>query len=285
MTTAPKSEAASPTSRATRCSARSVRRSCWAPTQLTLPRFPVHGANRPGSPRRPPRVPVSGARVLLRLSSPPGRIRSSSSTTSISRRSTAHTFLAEDDMFTLEHVANTAFFVRTSAPTFLPLGDGWWLQRYNVRCRCEPVARRSGVVRTRALIELVRREAADAVISSAPVRDQMAGSGGIGRGCTAAQLPDRESFVSGRRLDVARLQFSVGSSSSFIARHGLSHAISRARRQTSRTTRDSSSGFPSGIRLSSCPAAVRWSHADVDVPESLFDGTSCISARFGAQQR
>jgi hypothetical protein len=43
-----------------------------------------------------------------------------------------HTFLAEDDMFTLVHIERTtAFFVRTSAPTFYPLGDGWELQAFN----------------------------------------------------------------------------------------------------------------------------------------------------------
>ena len=41
-------------------------------------------------------------------------------------------FLSEDDMFRLEEVAGeTAFFRRTDAPTFSPLCDGWWEQRYN----------------------------------------------------------------------------------------------------------------------------------------------------------
>jgi Methyltransferase domain len=42
-------------------------------------------------------------------------------------------FITDDDMF--EHVANisfyTAVFRRTDAETFDPLGDGWWLQRFN----------------------------------------------------------------------------------------------------------------------------------------------------------
>ena len=43
-------------------------------------------------------------------------------------------FLKEDAMFRLlEVVDTTAFFVRTSAPTFDPYGDGWWLQNYNKR--------------------------------------------------------------------------------------------------------------------------------------------------------
>jgi hypothetical protein len=43
-------------------------------------------------------------------------------------------FLRADAMFELvEVVDTTAFLRRTTAPTFDPLGDGWWLQRYNVR--------------------------------------------------------------------------------------------------------------------------------------------------------
>jgi hypothetical protein len=41
-------------------------------------------------------------------------------------------FLCADEMFTLkEVVSTTAIFQRTSAPTFDPTGDGWWLQGYN----------------------------------------------------------------------------------------------------------------------------------------------------------
>ena len=43
-------------------------------------------------------------------------------------------FLRADDMFDLtEVVESTAFFRRTSAPTFPRLGDGWWTQGYNRR--------------------------------------------------------------------------------------------------------------------------------------------------------
>jgi hypothetical protein len=43
-------------------------------------------------------------------------------------------FLREDAMWTLlETVGKTAFFERTSAPTFSPVEDGWWLQNYNTR--------------------------------------------------------------------------------------------------------------------------------------------------------
>jgi hypothetical protein len=41
-------------------------------------------------------------------------------------------FLREDPMFTfLEAVGKTAFFERTSNPTFSPFEDGWWLQPFN----------------------------------------------------------------------------------------------------------------------------------------------------------
>jgi hypothetical protein len=42
--------------------------------------------------------------------------------------------LREDEMFRLDQVVQTtAFFVRTAAPLFDPLADGWWLQQYNKR--------------------------------------------------------------------------------------------------------------------------------------------------------
>jgi Methyltransferase domain len=41
-------------------------------------------------------------------------------------------FLKEEEMFELvEVVQQTAFFRRTTAELFNPLGDGWWLQKYN----------------------------------------------------------------------------------------------------------------------------------------------------------
>jgi hypothetical protein len=44
------------------------------------------------------------------------------------------TFLLEDDMFFLDSVVlTTAFFRRTSMPTFPPDGDHWWMQRYNIQ--------------------------------------------------------------------------------------------------------------------------------------------------------
>lgn len=41
-------------------------------------------------------------------------------------------FIKADDMFDLiEVIDKTAFFYRTNCPTFSPIGDGWWLQKYN----------------------------------------------------------------------------------------------------------------------------------------------------------
>lgn len=41
-------------------------------------------------------------------------------------------FLCGDAMFTLEEVVDTtAFFRRTAAPVFSPIGDSWWEQEYN----------------------------------------------------------------------------------------------------------------------------------------------------------
>ncbi len=43
-------------------------------------------------------------------------------------------FLCSDEMFHLDEVVRTtAFFTRTDAPTFDPVGDGWAQQRYNAR--------------------------------------------------------------------------------------------------------------------------------------------------------
>ncbi len=58
-------------------------------------------------------------------------------------------FLRRDAMFDLDEVVQTtAFFVRTSAPTFDPFGDGWWQQRYNAR----PLLRYTWREQTRKLL-------------------------------------------------------------------------------------------------------------------------------------
>ena len=54
-------------------------------------------------------------------------------------------FLKEDEMFTLDRVVcTTAFFRRTNAPTFDPLGDGWHLQKYNTKYFPVPVVDETG---------------------------------------------------------------------------------------------------------------------------------------------
>jgi hypothetical protein len=52
-------------------------------------------------------------------------------------------FLEADEMFELQEVVdNTAFFRRTSAPTFSPTGDGWETQQYNLRAFATSAAER-----------------------------------------------------------------------------------------------------------------------------------------------
>ena len=61
-------------------------------------------------------------------------------------------FLREDEMFRhVETVHSTAFLVRTAAPVFNPLDDGWWLQNYNkkrypVLAGLSPLERLKGTV-------------------------------------------------------------------------------------------------------------------------------------------
>jgi Methyltransferase domain len=74
---------------------------------------------------------------------------------------TVHTlfeFLRRDAMFHLDQVVGTtAFFTRTSAPTFDPFGDGWWQQNYNAR----PLLRYTWRERIKGLLPVpVQRRAA-----------------------------------------------------------------------------------------------------------------------------
>ena len=72
-------------------------------------------------------------------------------------------FLRRDAMFELEEVVGTTgFFTRTSAPTFDPLGDGWWQQNYNARTLRrytwrEKVRRRLPVLMRRNVARIKRR--------------------------------------------------------------------------------------------------------------------------------
>jgi hypothetical protein len=63
-------------------------------------------------------------------------------------------FLTEDEMFEPIHVeGNTAFYRRTSAETFNPEGDGWWLQRFNTRRLKQSTSRKwRGASRVRRLL-------------------------------------------------------------------------------------------------------------------------------------
>lgn len=74
-------------------------------------------------------------------------------------------FLSKDAMWRLDNVVDqTAFLTRTTAPTFDPLGDGWWLQGYNRRAVEGSVIQR---LRGRAPVALkrvwrrIRREVGD----------------------------------------------------------------------------------------------------------------------------
>jgi len=83
-------------------------------------------------------------------------------------------FLRADQMFELiEVAAKTAFFERTPAPAFDPLGDGWWLQGYNRRT----LFRFTWKDRVKAAIPrylrsaIQKREAFAPQVSAAPSRD------------------------------------------------------------------------------------------------------------------
>jgi hypothetical protein len=68
-------------------------------------------------------------------------------------------FCRADAMFeVLEVVRTTAFLRRTDVPVFDPLGDGWWLQRYNMRA-WPPLAGLPAAGRLKALIPLPLKEA------------------------------------------------------------------------------------------------------------------------------
>ena len=105
------------------------------PTQLTLPKFvfdePIDVALIDGPHGFPfpdleyyyfyPHVRTGGLLVIDDVHIPTIR--------------TLFTFLRDDEMWKLLEVVQgrTAVFRRTDAPIFDPLGDGWWLQRYNHR--------------------------------------------------------------------------------------------------------------------------------------------------------
>jgi Methyltransferase domain len=119
-------------------------------------------------------------------------------------------FLRRDAMFELDRVVQTtAFFTRTDAPTFDPLGDGWWQQKYNSR----PLLRytwRDGIRNlvpgsTRRRLSRMKREIslgspASAVQILAPQNGETVSDAGIVEG-TATMPPDSYLWVLARRKD------------------------------------------------------------------------------------
>lgn len=104
------------------------------PTQLTVPRYEFRGVldlvfiDGPHGFPFPaleyyylyPHIRAGGALIIDDIQIPSIRFLFS--------------FLSRDEMWDLDEVVdNTAFFRRTNAPLFDPLGDGWWLQGYNKR--------------------------------------------------------------------------------------------------------------------------------------------------------
>lgn len=65
-------------------------------------------------------------------------------------------FLKEDEMFELVDVVDqTAFFRRTAAELFSPVGDGWWLQKYNTN-RLEEMADTCSLEQVRSQLHLTQ---------------------------------------------------------------------------------------------------------------------------------
>jgi hypothetical protein len=121
-------------------------------------------------------------------------------------------FLRADAMFRLDEVAGTtAFFTRTEAPAFDPLGDGWNRQNYNARpllryawkqrvgsLAPEP-ARRAGLRLQRGM---AARAGAASVTILAPRSGEVVGAAGVVEG-TATLPADGCLWVLVHRRDVA----------------------------------------------------------------------------------
>lgn len=102
------------------------------PTQLTLPRhrfqFPVDAALIDG-PHAYPFPELEYYYVYPQLATGALLVVDDIHIPTVTR---LYDFIREDEMFSLvEVIGTTAFFRRTSAPTFSPVLDGWWLQAYN----------------------------------------------------------------------------------------------------------------------------------------------------------
>ena len=112
-------------------------------------------------------------------------------------------FLRRDAMFELKQVVQTtAFFMRTAAPVFNPLGDGWWQQRYNAhplfRYLWKDKIRRR--VPARIKRGLFRLKAGGSVKISTPREGDAVGAAGQVEG--SAELPaDSHLWILVRRKD------------------------------------------------------------------------------------
>ena len=119
-------------------------------------------------------------------------------------------FLRRDAMFELDQVVQTtAFFTRTSAPTFDPLGDGWWQQNYNSRLllrytwkdeikRALPASMRRSLARVKRKRSL--GSSAGDVDILAPQSGAIVADTGVVEG-TATMPPDSYLWVLARRKD------------------------------------------------------------------------------------
>lgn len=107
-------------------------------------------------------------------------------------------FLSRDAMFKLiEVVDTTAFFRRTNAPTFDPLADGWWDQRYNERLLMGYVWKEKA---SRLLNRLALTSRSPVKILS-PRHHELVDASGVVEG-TATPAPGSHLWVLARRKDL-----------------------------------------------------------------------------------
>jgi hypothetical protein len=112
-------------------------------------------------------------------------------------------FLERDRMFALDRVVHaTAFFTRTDAPVFDPLGDGWWEQGYNAK----PLARYTWRDRLRQaapapIRRKTRTRAGGAVELESPANGATVDATIQVKG-TAKLAPDSHLWILARRSDI-----------------------------------------------------------------------------------
>lgn len=105
-------------------------------------------------------------------------------------------FLRRDAMFELEQVVEkTAFFRRTNAVTFDPLGDGWWNQKYNAR----PLRRYGWREKMRRLSAGLARKRGERMVQIlSPAEGATVGDSGVVEGL-ATLAPDSYLWILARR--------------------------------------------------------------------------------------